>query len=184
MLDIALIHYPVLNKKQEIIGSAVTNLDIHDIARAAKTYGVNTFYLLTPFVEQQILVAEIIDHWRNGYGARYNSDRREAFSLIKVYSQLADIYDDYDQHNLRRPRIVATSARDVGQSALSYHELRQCLIDGEHSLILFGTGWGLAPEVMAEVDTFLPPLGSGLTYNHLSVRSACAIVLDRLLGGR
>ena len=183
-LDIALVHYPVWNKKQEIIGSAVTNLDIHDIARAAKTYGVTTFYLVTPFLDQQRLVAEIMDHWLHGHGARYNSDRRQALALIKVCSQLTDIYADYRYRNLPRPITVATSARDVGQRALSYGGFRQRLRDGEHGLILFGTGWGLAPEVLDAVDAFLPPLGSGLAYNHLSVRSACAIILDRLLGER
>lgn len=79
---------------------------------------------------------------------------------------------------------MATSAKVVRQRALSYCDLRQRLVDGEHCLILFGTGWGLAPEVVAEVDAFLPPVGGGGTYNHLSVRSACAIILDRLLGER
>lgn len=41
-VSIALVHYPVLGKKGEIIGSAITNLDLHDIARTAKTYGMKT----------------------------------------------------------------------------------------------------------------------------------------------
>ena len=90
-LDIALIHYPVCNKKQEIIGSAVTNLDIHDIARVGKTYGVNNFFIVTPFTEQQKIVGEIIEHWRHGYGSRYNRDRQEAFSIIKVCARLEDL---------------------------------------------------------------------------------------------
>ena len=183
-LDIALIHYPVCNKKQEIIGSAVTNLDIHDIARAGKTYGVNNFYIVTPFADQQKLVGEIIEHWRHGYGARYNNDRREAFSIIKVCERLEDLYDEYTRSDLPRPLTLATSARDVAQKQIPYEVLRQRLADGEHCLILFGTGWGLAPEVIADVDAFLPPVGGGMTYNHLSVRSACAIILDRLLSER
>jgi tRNA (guanine37-N1)-methyltransferase len=181
-LDIALVHYPVLNKKQEIIGSAVTNLDIHDIARAGKTYGVNNFYIVTPFTDQQKLVGEIIEHWLHGYGAVSNSDRCEAFSLIKVCSSLEDLFDKYVEHDLRRPLVVATSARNVEHKQLSYAMLRQRLLDGEHCLLLFGTGWGLAPDVMADVDAFLPPVGGGKLYNHLSVRSACSIILDRLLG--
>ncbi len=183
-IDLALIHYPVLNKKQEIIGSAVTNLDIHDIARAGKTYGVNNFYIVTPFVDQQKLVNEIIEHWLYGYGARYNQDRQEAFSIITLCASLADIYAEYTRNGLQRPLTLATSARDVKQVPLPYDTLRQRLAEGEHCLILFGTGWGLAPEVMADVDAFLPPVGGGMSYNHLSVRSACAIILDRLVGER
>jgi hypothetical protein len=54
------------------------------------------------------------------------------------------------------------------------------------SLILFGTGWGLAPAVLDQADAFLAPLrgASPDGYNHLSVRAACAIVLDRLLAVR
>ncbi len=183
-LDLALVHYPVCNKNQEIIGSAVTNLDIHDIARAGKTYGVNNFYIVTPFADQQKLVDEIVDHWRHGYGARYNSDRQEAFSIIKVCACLQDLYDDFTQHDQRRPLTLATSARPGHEKLLGYSELRQRLANGEHCLMLFGTGWGLAPEVMASVDAVLPPVGGPLAYNHLSVRSACAIILDRLLGER
>lgn len=183
-LDIALVHYPVFNKNREIIGSAVTNLDIHDMARAGRTYGAKNFFIVTPFADQQELVAEIIDHWLHGYGARYNSDRREAFSIVRVCSSLEELYANYDRSDLPRPLIVATSARNIEQLSLSYGALRQRLLGGEHCLLLFGTGWGLAPEVMTDVDAFLPPVGGGMDYNHLSVRSACSIILDRLLGER
>ncbi|MDD5760291.1 MAG: RNA methyltransferase, partial [Desulfobulbaceae bacterium] len=123
-LDIALVHYPVFNKNQETIGSAVTNLDIHDIARAGKTYGVERFFIVTPFADQQELVGEIIDHWLHGHGAHYNRDRCEAFSIVTVCSSLADLYAGYGCAGLRRPLVVATSARDVGQLLLSYGALR------------------------------------------------------------
>lgn len=183
MLDLALIHYPVWNKNQEIIGSAVTNLDIHDIARAGKTYGVGNFFIVTPFADQQHLVGEIIAHWRHGHGARYNSDRKEAFSIITVCSGLEELYDQYDRQGLKRPLTLATTARNHPK-ILGYGALRQRLAEGEHWLILFGTGWGLAPEVMTRVDAVLPPVAGSMAYNHLSVRSACAIILDRLVGER
>jgi tRNA (guanine37-N1)-methyltransferase len=70
-IDLALIHYPVINKKDEIIGSAVTNLDLHDISRAAKTYGIDSLYIVTPYKDQQKLFQELLDHWLKGYGAEY-----------------------------------------------------------------------------------------------------------------
>ena len=53
-------------------------------------------------------------------------------------------------------------------------------------LVVFGTGWGLAPEVIRSADAILEPIRASIEtrYNHLSVRSACAITLDRLLGAR
>lgn len=182
-LDLALVHYPVWNKKQEVIGSAVTNLDLHDLARAGRTFGVSTLFIVTPFADQQELVSEICDHWRLGYGAHYNPDRCEAFSIVKVCASLQALYDEYSRQGVERPLTLATSAKaDIAK--LGYGELRQRLVAGEHCLVLFGTGWGLTPEVMAKVDAVLPPIDGNTGYNHLSVRSACAIVLDRLLGER
>lgn len=184
MLDIALVHYPVCNSKHEVIGSAVTNLDIHDMARAGRTYGVGNFFIITPFADQQKLVSEIIDHWLHGYGAQHNPDRKEAFSIVSVFSSLTDLYADYSSKGCQQPLTVATSAKIYNKSQ-DFATLSKRLADGEHMLLLFGTASGLAPEVMASVDIILPPVGSKEEiYNHLSVRSACSIVLDRLLGRR
>jgi hypothetical protein len=49
---------------------------------------------------------------------------------------------------------------------------------------VLGTGWGLTDELMAGCDRRLAPIRCGTDYNHLSVRSACAIMLDRLYGDR
>lgn len=183
MLDIALVHYPVCNAKREIIGSAVTNLDIHDLARAGRTYGVANFFIVTPFADQRKLAGEIIDHWRNGYGARHNPDRKEAFSIASVCPSLEDLSAMYAARGLKHPVTVATSAK-AHERFQDFAVLRRRLAEGEHFLLLFGTGSGLAPEVMAAVDVILPPVGGEGMYNHLSVRSACSIVLDRLLGVR
>jgi len=48
----------------------------------------------------------------------------------------------------------------------------------------FGTGRGRAREVLQESDYILAPIEGVLDYNHLSVRSAAAIVLDRMMGIR
>ena len=50
--------------------------------------------------------------------------------------------------------------------------------------MVFGTGWGLAPEVMARADLRLAPVLGPTDYNHLSVRAAAAVILDRLRGTR
>ncbi|HQK80165.1 MAG TPA: RNA methyltransferase [Syntrophales bacterium] len=50
-------------------------------------------------------------------------------------------------------------------------------------MLVFGTGWGLADSIVARADCSLPPVRGGSDgYNHLSVRSAVAVVLDRLFG--
>lgn len=180
-LDLALVHYPVCNKNGETIGSAVTNLDLHDIARAGRTFGVDTLYIVTPFADQQALVEEILAHWQKGYGAAYNPKRGEALSLVRLCPDLAGLYEKTALKWGQRPRVLATSAK-AQAAGLSFAEARRRVFSGEPHLILFGTGWGLAPEVFAGVDAPLPPIVGCGEYNHLSVRSAAAIMLDRLLG--
>ncbi len=47
-LYVGLVHFPVYNKHQETIASAITPLDIHDFARLSKTYGIKGFFVLRP----------------------------------------------------------------------------------------------------------------------------------------
>jgi len=183
-VDLALIHYPVVNKNQEIIGSAVTNLDLHDIARAAKTYGVDSFYIVTPYEDQQELFRELLDHWLTGHGAKYNSKRGEALSSVQICDDLKELFELVTAKWQGRPTVLATCAQEKSPSIWPYSVVRQRIFDGERFLILLGTAWGLAQEVIDAGDGILPPISGLGNYNHLSVRSAAAIVLDRLLGAR
>nr|MBF0221343.1 RNA methyltransferase [Desulfobulbaceae bacterium] len=180
-VDVALIHYPVCNRNNELIGSAVTNLDLHDIARASRTYGVDTFYVVTPFADQQKLVQEIIDHWQTGHGSRHNPDRKEAFSLIQLVDDVEQLFAVTQEKWGTKPLILATSAREM-PNRHGYDEVKERLQRDEPVLLLFGTASGMSVELFDHVDAVLPPLGGVGSYNHLSVRSAVSIILDRLLG--
>ncbi len=179
-LDIVLVHHPVLNSKGEIIGSAVTNLDIHDIARAGKTYGVDNYYIVTPYEDQQELVTQIIDHWQTGHGASRNPARKEALKIVQLASSLGQVLQLVTEKRGLVPQLISTSAR-VQEKTISYNDVRAKIQGGEAILLLFGTAHGLAPQVMNSTDYSLPPVGGNTGYNHLSVRSAVSIILDRLL---
>jgi hypothetical protein len=181
-IDLALIHYPVINKNQEIIGSAVTNLDLHDISRAARTYGVDSLYVVTPYSDQQELFQELLEHWLKGHGAEYNSKRGEALSLVQICDDMDQLLARVTEKWQQRPVVLATCAQEKHSVIWPYSKVRQQISDGESFLILFGTAWGLAQEVIDSGDGILPPISGSGNYNHLSVRSAAAIVLDRLLG--
>ena len=181
-LDIGLIHYPVLNKTDEIIGSAVTNLDLHDIARAAKTYGVANYYIVTPYQDQQQLVEEILEHWRQGYGSTYNPARKSALGLISTLPSIERLLEVVTEKQHNRPLIVMTSARISTREVLPYNDCRKMIQSGRPILLLFGTAHGLAEPVIEMADAMLPPIEGTTGYNHLSVRSAVSIILDRLLG--
>lgn len=180
-LSLALIHHPVVNKRAEIIGSAVTNLDIHDIARTARTYGVAQYFIATPYADQRQLVEELLAHWETGHGAAYNPSRREALSIVRLVDGLDAALASLTKQYGRRPLVIATSAV-LREKTMQYQDLGKKIRDGEPALLIFGTAHGLAPEIIALADATLPPIIGGTGYNHLSVRSAASIVLDRLLG--
>ena len=180
-LYVALTHYPVINKRGDIIASALTNLDLHDISRAAKTYGVKSFYVVTPLSDQKVLANKIIAHWTGGAGAVYNPDRRSALELIKVKASIIDVVEDIKGIENSYPKTVATSARRY-PSSIGYAEFRDILESGIPHLLIFGTAWGLAESLISEANFVLEPVTGPTGYNHLSVRSAAAIILDRLLG--
>ena len=74
--------------------------------------------------------------------------------------------------------VVATTAR--GEGTVSPARVRERLA-AEPMLLVFGTGHGLAPEVLEEADMVLRPVRPYADYNHLPVRAAVAICLDRIL---
>lgn len=183
MISLALLHHPVLNKTGETIGSAVTNLDLHDISRAARTYGVNRYYVATPYEDQHELIGEIIDHWKTGHGARANPARREALSIVQPVKDLETIVAELTEGHNEKVFVVATSARHH-DNEISYGALQSKIEQKIPVLLLFGTAHGLAPEIMKQADGILPPIQADSDYNHLSVRSAVSIILDRLLGNK
>lgn len=180
-LYVALIHYPVINRLGDTIASAVTNLDLHDIARSARTYGVKAFYVVTPLADQVGLVKTIVSHWTEGPGSQYNPKRKEALALIRIADSLNGVIEDLNAQRIERPTIVATSARKR-LGSISYEELGVKVKTGAPFLLLLGTAWGLSETIMETTDYWLSPLSGPGDYNHLSVRSAAAIILDRLLG--
>jgi len=178
---VALLHYPVMNKNGDVITSAITNLDLHDISRAAKTYGAKGFYVVTRLADQIVLAKRIIGHWTHGTGADYNPARRSALELIRIEESLADVIQHIAGQENVQPKTVATCARKF-DDAISYDKMRGLMSNGKPHLLVLGTAWGLAEEMIRQADYILEPIAGQTAYNHLSVRSAASIILDRLIG--
>ncbi|MDD5287141.1 MAG: RNA methyltransferase [Desulfuromonadaceae bacterium] len=181
-LAIALLHYPVYNKHREIVTTALTNLDQHDIARSSKTFGLDRFYIVTPAEEQRKLAERISGHWQVGWGAEYNPDRRMALDIVRVCPTLESAVTDF-QGSFSKPvkTAITGAASREGTTALS--TFRQLLEERDQPyILLLGTGWGLTEESFSIADIILESISGSGTYNHLSVRSAAAILLDRLRG--
>jgi hypothetical protein len=179
---IGLVHYPIYNKNGEVITTAITNFDIHDIARTARTYNINKYYIIHPLESQVSLAKEIMDYCQTGYGGGYNPDRREAFKILELIPSIEQAIEDiYEKYGVR-PLIITTDARKYNNT-ISYKEMRHKIENGTvPCLVLFGTGWGIENSVMKNFDYILEPIYGSCDYNHLPVRAAVAVILDRLLG--
>ncbi len=178
---ITLLHYPVQNKKGETIASAITNLDLHDIARASKTYGVKTFYVITPYKDQKDLAEKIVLHWVKGHGSTYNPERKKAIELIKIKKTFKEAVDEIKIKEKQQPNVVVTSAKK-SENMISYPLMCSKIKDGSPYIFVFGTAWGISASFTQEADFILEPIKGNTDYNHLSVRSAVSIILDRLIG--
>ncbi|HEX9787183.1 MAG TPA: tRNA (guanosine(37)-N1)-methyltransferase TrmD [Candidatus Binatia bacterium] len=179
---LALLHHPVYDKNGDVVTTAVTNMDIHDIARSGRTYGLRGFFVVTPVKALQRLALKIIEHWESGYGSQYNATRKEALALARICDNLDDAIIAIERETGEKPVIIATSARRSKKRA-SFTALRDMLHkETRPFLILLGTGWGLTEAVLLQSDYVLEAVEGRGDYNHLSVRSAAAIILDRLLG--
>ncbi len=189
-LAVALAHHPVLDGQGALVTTAVTNLDVHDIARSARTFGCSDYFVAHPIAAQRELVERIREHWTEGSGAKRIPDRREALSVLRVVSSLEAAVEAMGGRS--GVDVWVTAARSLGDP-LAFPAARARLQgEGKPVLLVFGTGWGLAPSIIEAADALLEPIrgrdpGTGGVrgvYNHLSVRAACAIALDRLLGER
>ncbi len=181
-LYIGLVHYPIYNKHGEVITTALTNYDIHDIARSATTYAVRKYFIIHPIQSQRELAREIMAHWQTGAGSMYNPDRKDAFAGIELVEDIAAVIKQIEEEKGKRPLIITTDARTYPQT-VSYAEIRRRMRENDDPwLLLFGTGYGMTETMMQQFDYILAPIYGAGEYNHLCVRAAAAIILDRLLG--
>ncbi|ODN31376.1 RNA methyltransferase [Fervidobacterium thailandense] len=179
---VALIHYPVLGRDGRIITTAVTNLDIHDIARTSRTYNVKRYYVVTHLPAQQDIVRKVLGYWTEGFGKTYNPNRSDALSIVELKSYVEDVIEAIEKEEGARPIVMFTSAK-VRPNTITYEEGKRIILETERPvLLLFGTGWGMPKELEEMCDYSLEPVRGKGDFNHLSVRAAVAIILDRLIG--
>ncbi len=186
----ALVHYPVLDKSNNSVAVSLTNLDIHDICRSSCTYGLGGCFMVTPLKDQQALLSSIVRHWTTGPGGKSNPDRKVALEKVHGVTSIEAALTQIESETGRPPLVFGTTAvvpplrkksKEPIPAEISLDAARKKLYS-HPVLLLFGTGHGLAPEAKKMCHAFLPPIRWHGDYNHLSVRSACAIIFDRILG--
>ncbi|MBN8549426.1 MAG: RNA methyltransferase [Deltaproteobacteria bacterium] len=180
-LSVILLHDGMVDKQKKLVVASLTLIDVHDIARSSATYGASAFYVAHPGPTIRKLARTLKSHWEEGFGASYNPNRKEAIEHVRIVSSLDEAITDIDTRTGKLPKLIATSAQDGGKR-LTFPACREVLATGDPFVLMLGTAWGMAPDLLARADYFLEPVKGPGTYNHLSVRSACAIMLDRLVG--
>ncbi|MBA2544233.1 MAG: tRNA (guanosine(37)-N1)-methyltransferase TrmD [Deltaproteobacteria bacterium] len=186
---IALVHHPVTDRTGKVVTTSMTNLDIHDIARSSLTYGLAGYHLITPVTVQREKAEYIAGLWAQENQVRTppkSGGRGDALALIQTADSIdTTIAAITDRHGVA-PLVVATSARAESFPAATRQTpeaLRaEATLSPNPILILLGTGWGLADSLIPGVSRMLAPIEGSSDWNHLSVRSAAAILLDRLFG--
>ena len=176
---VGLMHYPVYNKHKQIVTTSITNMDVHDISRVCCTYGIAKYILINPLQSQKQLYTKIINFWQNK-GKAYQPDRAEALNKITFAHSYEEACEYLKNQEKACPVVVTTSA-NRREKNIQYDYFHTEHDDGSPVFVLFGTGYGLAEEIHQKADYALEPIESHSAYNHLSVRSAVAIVLDRLI---
>jgi hypothetical protein len=178
-LYVSLVHYPVLDKNGATVTTSVTLFDIHDIARSCVTFGVSAFYIINHAPKQQEVVQRIIDFWNTGFGKEYNANRKEALDIVRTTNYWEESRDAIEIETGQKPIVIGTSAHRYENKLFTNVQAQEAMLE-KPVLLLFGTGWGLSPEIIESVDFMLQPIQGPTHYNHLSVRSAVAILLYEL----
>lgn len=183
-LSFCLCHFPVHLEKGRIGSSSLTNLDVHDISRISRSYGMGPFFVLLAMQEQLDILEDILRHWRNAANPESHADRKKALELICPVRNFTELEAKAYEYFGCKAQFIASSAAWPDKKSsiplLSPEELRSLCEKGP-AIILLGTARGLDLKSLPFSFQLLRPLRF-LDENHLSVRAAAAIMADRILG--
>jgi hypothetical protein len=183
-LNVVLLHDKMVDKTGLQVTTSVTLIDVHDISRSCRTYGVNSLFISHPSQTMRALVRTLKAHWDGGFGESYNPNRKDALSVVSIVTDLDEAIMQIDKRTGKLPKLIATSAHH-GTGRTSFENMTHIMAESDLPfLLMFGTGWGMSDELLGRADYLLDPIDGPTDYNHLSVRGAAAIALDRLRGVR
>lgn len=178
-----LMHAEVMLKNNEVGTSSIASLDLHDIARSSATYGLKKYFVVTKLKDQMELMTTFLGFWQSTEGKNYNQTRYDAVKRVTPATSLDEVIATITELEGKQPLLIATSARSVDTAhQIDYTNQGEVWQHNRPVLFIFGTAHGLSPAVINRCDYLLLPIKGLSSYNHLSVRSAAAIIFDRWLG--
>ena len=179
-VSVVLVHFPAMDRTGRIIVTSFTTMDLHDIARPARAYEVDKFYIVQPVDGQRLIINKQIEYWLSEEGKKTNPTRHEIVQKVRLAYTLEEVIEEIEREKGKEPKLVGTDARKY-PNTVSYEEMKKEIEKREdYFLLIFGTGYGLPPDLMSTFDYILEPIFGAGDWNHLSVRNAVAIILDRL----
>lgn len=181
---VVLMHSEIILKSGAIGTSSVASLDIHDIARSSATFGLKGYFLVTKLEDQAKLVNTFLDFWKSHDGKEYNKNRYQAMHSVQTASSIEEVIEKITQIENAAPLMIATCARkqQLQTPQIDYHSQGTVWARNRPVLFIFGTAHGLSPSIIERCDYLLLPINGMTSYNHLSVRSAAAVIFDRWFG--
>ncbi|HBS47876.1 TPA: tRNA (guanosine(37)-N1)-methyltransferase TrmD [Candidatus Dependentiae bacterium] len=180
---VALMHSDVVVKSKGCGDTSITSIDIHDIARSAATYGIKNYFVVSRLEDQHMILETFLKFWKSPEGKSYNFSRYNAVSRVEPTKSLDEALQKIETIEGKKPILIATSAQSHSKVPMvDFYSQGKIWEQNRPVLIIFGTGQGLSEELLEKCDYMLGPVRGIPNYNHLSVRSAAAIVLDRWLG--
>ncbi len=186
---LALVHHPVVDRTGKVVTSSLTNFDVHDLARSTLTYGLAAYHIVTPVTSQREKAQHIANLWLEELpvrDAKVSGSRAHALALVRTADSIETVLAELAAEYGKPPTVVATSARSESFPAAARRTpdqlVAEATLDSAPLLLVLGTGWGLADALIPSVSRMLTPIEGASNWNHLSVRSAAAILLDRLFG--
>lgn len=163
--------------------TSVTSIDIQDIARSCATFGVEQLFIVTPMIDQAFIANQFLDFWKTTDGQKLNPSRYQAIKDVLVIQTIEKVLEEIYLKTGKSPLILVTSAKNSNSDKLlSFNQQEKVWKENKPVLIVFGTGNGLSDRILDMSDFILAPISGLVKYNHLTVRAAAGIILDRWLG--
>ncbi|HEY5936539.1 MAG TPA: tRNA (guanosine(37)-N1)-methyltransferase TrmD [Kofleriaceae bacterium] len=189
---VALVHHPVVDRTGKVVTTSLTNFDIHDLARSTRTYGLAAYHIVTPVTSQREKAEHIARLWLEETESTRKppttGSRAGALALVRTADSIETVLAALAAEHGEAPLVVATSAREESFPAALRRTPDEFVVEAAATtapiLLLLGTGWGLADTLIPAVSRVLAPIEGHSDWNHLSVRSAGAVMMDRLFGRR
>ncbi|MDD2717412.1 MAG: RNA methyltransferase [Candidatus Wallbacteria bacterium] len=177
MINLVLVHYPCVDKNHDTVATAAFPLDVQDIARSCATFGVKRFFVVHPEPRQREFLQSVVDFWAKEEARQWNESRSVALELVEILPSLEALLE-----KISNPLLVTTSASLNPEKNIIFSDLKKITSDPDREILLIlGTGYGLHKSVFEQSALQLEPIYGASNYNHLSVRSAAAIILSRLI---